>query len=338
MKNHKKMKGSLMLYGNKEIQDEILEQVRKFERKHNKKVIFGAVVGSISKGLERYDSDYDTRFLYLDPSENGYVRWDRVEENIAEKDVHLCYIPQKADCYIDGDDYRDRSCELGSDDKSFFYDKIAFWEITSFVNFLRNPKLDNKFSIGLYHIVAWTLNSPYCWDPYGIKSKISGLLDQMFVGQYEIAYYRNYICNALNKSPLRLREYLYSAYYALAIEYCIKFNRFAPVYFKSLLVLCEDDKLENRILDLEKKYYKMTAEKLESGETYERKMSNSLNVEHDSVIDDFLEMVLEKTKKDYEGNVNIGKEKYVDGIIGIILDSLKRPIVRGVNDFKLIEQ
>ena len=34
-----------MLYGNKEVQEEILKQVRKFEEKYNKKVVFGAMVG-----------------------------------------------------------------------------------------------------------------------------------------------------------------------------------------------------------------------------------------------------------------------------------------------------
>lgn len=188
-----------MLYGNAKVQAEILEHVGQFEKEYNKKVIFGSMVGSISKGLERFDSDYDTRFLYLDQSEQGIVRWDQTEEDIAEEQIHICYIPDRMNCYVGGRNYRDKYHEFELSDKSYFYDKIAFWELTSFVNFLKKPKLDNKFSVGLYHIVSWTFNSPFCWDPYGIAGKVRCLLDEMFIPEYEIQYYRNYIVNAKKK-------------------------------------------------------------------------------------------------------------------------------------------
>lgn len=82
-----------MLYGNENIQKEVLDRVKEFEEKYNRKVIFGAVLGSISQGKERYDSDYDSRFLYLDLSEHGYVRWNKLSRNIQECEIHQCYIP-----------------------------------------------------------------------------------------------------------------------------------------------------------------------------------------------------------------------------------------------------
>ncbi len=320
-----------MLYGNEIIQKEILNQVKKFETKYNKRVIFGAMVGSISKGAERYDSDYDTRFLYLDEGEHEFVRWDRLDD-IEENQIHYCYIPEKRDRHVAGDIYRNQYREFELEDKSLFYDKIAFWELTSFVNFLRKPELDHQFSLGLYHIVAWTFNSPYCWDPYGIKSKISSLIDQMFVSEYEIAYYRQYICNALNKSSMRVREYLYSVYYALAIEYCMKYNRFAPVYFKSLFVLCKDEKLRHAILKLEESYYNSVAEQMEAGKKYERKMANLFCINRNEIIDHFLEKVLEKTEGKNPNSYREKGEDCIDGIIEIIFNSLERPIVKGVND------
>lgn len=320
-----------MLYGNTEVQTEILEQVKNFEKKYNKKVIFGAMVGSISKGLERYDSDYDTRFLYLDQSEHDFVRWDKIEGEIAEEQIHMCYIPERMDCYIGGSDYRDKYREYELGDKSYFYDKIAFWELTSFINFLKKPKLDNKFSVGLYHIVSWTFNSPYCWDPYGIASKINCLLDEMFVPEYEIQYYRNYILKAQKKEPMMIREYLYSAYYALAIEYCLKHNRFAPVYFKSLLAMCMNERLEKTILELERGYYELVAKAINSGKGYERKMADLFSTYRNDIIDNFLNEVLAKTEK-YQCNDFRGIEvNYVGEIIEIILDSLKRPEVKDIN-------
>lgn len=321
-----------MLYGNRKIQDEILGKVKEFEEKYNKKVVFGAMVGSISKGVERYDSDYDTRFLYLDQSAQGFVRWDRVKEDIKERQIHQCYIPDSKDCFVDGVHYHDKQCEFMPEDKGLFYDKIAFWELTSFINFLRNPKLDNKFSVGLYHIVGWTFNSPFCWDPYGIKSKISCLLDEMFIKEYEIQYYRNYIQNTLKKSPVMLREYLYSSYYALAIQYCIKHEKFAPVYFRTLLAMCNNEKIEDAILKLEKRYYSSVAEKVQEGKLYERKMANSISVEKSSIIDNFLEEILKSTEVYYCDKIKENGKDYVERIISIILDSLNRPIVKDINE------
>ena len=54
-----------MLFGTLELQREVLEQAQKYAEKESMKLIFGAMVGSVSKGLHYADSDYDTRFLYL---------------------------------------------------------------------------------------------------------------------------------------------------------------------------------------------------------------------------------------------------------------------------------
>ena len=320
-----------MLYGNAKVQAEILEHVGQFEKEYNKKVIFGSMVGSISKGLERFDSDYDTRFLYLDQSEQGIVRWDQTEEDIAEEQIHICYIPDRMNCYVGGRNYRDKYHEFELSDKSYFYDKIAFWELTSFVNFLKKPKLDNKFSVGLYHIVSWTFNSPFCWDPYGIAGKVRCLLDEMFIPEYEIQYYRNYIVNAKKKDPLMIREYLYAAYYALAIEYCLKYNRFDPVYFKTLLKMCKYQELKAAIIKLEKKYYESVANTLSSGEKYKRKMGDYFNTHRDNVIDCFLEKVLAETAGYSCSDVIKNTSDCVSGILDIIFGSLHRPIVKGIN-------
>lgn len=321
-----------MLYGNAKVQAEILEHVGQFEKEYNKKVIFGSMVGSISKGLERFDSDYDTRFLYLDQSEQGIVRWDQTEEDIAEEQIHICYIPDRMNCYVGGRNYRDKYHEFELSDKSYFYDKIAFWELTSFVNFLKKPKLDNKFSVGLYHIVSWTFNSPFCWDPYGIAGKVRCLLDEMFIPEYEIQYYRNYIANAKKKDPLMIREYLYAAYYALAIEYCLKYSRFAPVYFKPLLAMCMNQRLEKAIRELERGYYESVTKALNKGMGYERKMTDSFSAYRNSIIDDFLNEALVKTEKFQGKDFRVIEIDYVGEIIEIILDSLKRPEVKNVND------
>ncbi len=300
-----------MLYGKDVVRDEILSRVREFEENYNRKVIFGSMVGSISKGIERYDSDYDTRFLYLDKTGDSFERWDKVSEIICEADVHKCYTPPEG----------------------LFYDKIAFWEFTSFISFLRKPQLDGKFSVGLHHIVGWTFNSPYCWDPYGIKSKIQFCLDNMCQVDYEVSYYKNYIENCLIKEETFMREYLYSCYYAIAIQYCVEYQRFAPVYFPTLLGFCKNKEVRAAIEQLQKGYYH-TADILynKSEEEYTRKMANSITVNRNEVIDSYLLETLSKVELWKKKKQLQQADDSVEQIISIIIDSLQRPLVRGVND------
>ena len=311
-----------MLYGNEKTKNEILNIVNGFEKNYNKKVVFGSVLGSISLGLQRYDSDYDSRFLYLDQSGED-IHWDKLTEDMIENQIHQCYFPKNG--YLDGVFVRNNRQVLKSDkefDKKLFYDKVAFWELTSYIELLRNPQLNNKFSTELYHTVAWMFHSPFCWDPYGIKNKISWILDEMFVLEYEIQFYRNYILNVLNTSKVTMKKYLYCVYFALAIEYCIKRNRFAPIYSKSLLAMCDNEKLKEAIITSEMKYYSLMNDKIKSGQQFERKMTSRLSAERNSVIDSFINEVLHKTEGYCTDNIKIENINYIEAIIDIVLESV----------------
>ena len=61
-------------------------------------------------------------------------------------------------------------------------------------------------------------------------------------------------------------------------------------------------------------------------------MANAISVERNRVIDCFLQDVLKRTEKYCDSGVQSSKKDYVDAIIDIIIGSLKRPIVRDVND------
>lgn len=301
-----------MLYGNENIKKEIVARVKRFEEETNRKVVFGAVVGSISKGAERYDSDYDTRFLYLDKKgEKEYIRWDE-KGDVHEADVHISVLPDKA---------------------GMFYDKIAFWELTSFFNYLYRPILDNNFSVGLYHIVGWTIFSPYVWDPYGIVSKIAPLIDDMFILDYEINYYRNYIKKSFVKETLLLREYLYSVFYAISIQYCYKYHRIAPVYFPTLLEFCNDNVLKRKIESLFSEYLEKNQREIEiKGKNFTRKMTNQVESERSYVIDCFLKKILDETTIYDSVNMKNVSKSHVDKIVKIVLESLNPHVVKDVNE------
>ena len=239
---------------------------------------------------------------------------------VNEGQLHYCYIPGTPGYYVEGDSYRNSVLKHEAKDKGLFYDKIAFWELTSFLGLLKYPELDGAFSVGLYHTAAWTFNSPYCWDPYGIKERISCLIDKMFVLEYEIQYYRNYILSMQNKDSVMLREYLYAAYYALAMEYCIKNNRFAPVYFKTLLSLCRNEELAKAVLKLEEDYYSFDLSEVESG-NYERKMMAQRKTVRNDVIDGFLRQIVDQTQN-YEGKMPKSGTDYRGKVVEIILDAL----------------
>lgn len=307
-----------MLYGNEHVQKKVLKHVKEFEEKYNRKMIFGAVLGSISQGKERYDSDYDSRFLYLDRTEQGYVRWDKLSRNIQENEIHQCYIPGRG--YMDGIACRENMQYL--QEKKLFYDKIAFWEFTSFVKLLVEPRLDNSFSVGLYHTAGWTFHSPFCWDPYGIKNKISCLVDELFNLEYEIQYYRDYILKIMKKDKVKLKEYLFSAYYALAMQYCICHHRFAPIYFKTLLATNRNDELESAILSLEQEYYHVMDVTIRTGDEFERKMTSEVYVKKNNVIEEFLAKVLAETEKYCKGTHSKQDEYYSEKIVEIVLDSV----------------
>lgn len=309
-----------MLYGNQKTQNEILHQVKNFENSYNKKVVFGAVLGSISQGIERYDSDYDSRFLYFDPMVQDCKGSDMPTGDLYEDQIHQCYIPKGG--VIGGASYRNGSLSLADRDKELFYDKIAFWELTSFIGFLVEPKIEGIISANLYHTVNWTFYSPFCWDPYGLKNKISYLIDEMFIPEYEIQFYCSYIQKAIKKKSVSLKEYLCSIYYALAIEYTIKHNRFAPIYFRSLLATCNDDKLKNAIFCLEKRYYDFANEKIKEGQYFERKMTILSIADRVDIIDNYIMEVLTKALTYNSDHVKINQRFYADKIIALILNAI----------------
>lgn len=201
-----------MLYGNIELQKEVLQEVNQYAKQEGIKPIFGAMVGSISKGLQYPDSDYDTRFLYL--------REDFPEKickpvHMKEEELVKRYYP-----------------------KDRVYEWIPFWEATSFFQFLTMPSFLNDFSVGLYNIVGWTMMSPYIWDPYGLQSRLMPLIHKIFHPEYEIAYHRGVLekySGEWGAESVIVKSYLYSVHAAATIEWSLKFREQPPVDLQILL-------------------------------------------------------------------------------------------------------
>ena len=201
-----------MLYGTLKQQEDVLEEARKYADEEGIKLIFGAMVGSVSKGLHYADSDYDTRFLYL---RKDFPEKICIPSKMKEEELVKRYYPK---------------------DKIFEW--IPFWEATSFLQFLDNPSFIGDFSVGLYNIVGWTFQSPYIWDPYGLQSKIMPLINTIFKKEYEISYHRTILQkykSELEKEHVIVKSCLYSLHAAATIEWCMRYNSQPPIDLQTLL-------------------------------------------------------------------------------------------------------
>lgn len=201
-----------MLYGSRERQELALREAHQYAESIGAKLIFGAMVGSVSKDLQYADSDYDTRFLYLreDFPEKICVPSEMTEEELVKR-----YYPE---------------------DEVFEW--IPFWEATSFLQFLLAPSFKDDFSVGLYNIVGWTFQSPYVWDPYGLQNRLIPLINKIFRCDYEAAYHKKVIekyREGLRLERVVTKDYLYAVHAAATIEWSLRYQEQPPISLETLL-------------------------------------------------------------------------------------------------------
>ena len=201
-----------MLYGSLERQELTLREAHKYAESIGAKLIFGAMVGSVSKNVQYADSDYDTRFLYLreDFPEKICVPSEMTEDELVKR-----YYPE---------------------DEVFEW--IPFWEATSFLQFLLTPSFKDDFSVGLYNIVGWTFQSPYVWDPYGLQNRLLPLMNKIFRSDYEIAYHKKEIeryREGLRQERAVAKDYLYTVHAAATIEWSMEYQEQPPIDLETLL-------------------------------------------------------------------------------------------------------
>lgn len=217
-----------MLYGSHEIQNIILNEVNRIEDEKNIKVIAGAMLGSIAKGIPRYFSDYDTRFLYIN---KNFMDLNIEDINLdipkIEGEIVYRYFPT---------------------DEQLFYDRIPFWELTAFLNFLRTPAIDSGISVGIYNMIPMTMLSPYIWDPYGVIEKIRPLIIEKANLLYEINYWLDYIyARTTEDKYINLKKYLDIIHAILTLKWIIDKEQFAPIHIDSLLAVCNNDEIAKEV-------------------------------------------------------------------------------------------
>lgn len=201
-----------MLFGSIELQNDVLQQAKEYADLHDMTLVYGAMVGSISKGLQYADSDYDTRFLFL---RKDFPEKICIPSEMKETELVKRYYPEGK-----------------------VYEWIPFWELTSFLQFLDKPSFLNDFSVGLYNIVGWTFMSPYIWDPYGLQSKLMPLINMAFNEKYEIKYHKGIIEKYIpefGRSKVISKSYLNALHAAATIEWSMIFHTSPPIDLQTLL-------------------------------------------------------------------------------------------------------
>lgn len=144
-----------------------------------------------------------------------YIPWE-----IAENKLHFKFNPQNG---------RNKQ-------NSVLDDCLPFWEATSFFQFLKHPSYTKEISLGLYNTFAWTMFSPYTWDPYGLQMKLIPFLNSAFNASWQFKWHKQILekYHASDKTSLSWKDYLKAIHAALSMDYIRARNEFSPIYLPDL--------------------------------------------------------------------------------------------------------
>lgn len=287
-----------MLYGDRLFVDGLMQEVTDIEEERRIKIIFGSTIGSISRGIQRYTSDYDVRFLYVDRNHNfidsGYRH---IEDRIR---------------------YR-----IFNDNKA--YNCIAFWETSAFLNFLHEPYINQGVKYKLARNVIWSFLSSYQFDPYGISGKILPLLTKVINIDCEINHHYTILgdyCRARN--PLVALDDYFKVTHAYLSLLWIKQERTVP----PLHIITLMSSADNEICDHINHY-------LAFNWSYKNKNVDSVNAEiTDSIYEQFTALMGEIQPREVDILNEFKKnESMVENILYIIQhEIINKKIIFHVND------
>ena len=302
-----------MIYGSEKFREEFLKDTFEYAEKHNWKVIFIGLVGSIGKGFPSADSDYDTRVLYLDnnaPAGKIFLPWEEKQDLLK----HQYYLNESE--VADGK----------------VWEWIPFWEATSFFQFLKNPHFsdaEEKHPSGLYNILAWTMNSPYCWDPYGLQMKLKPLVDKAFRAAVQLKYIRHEIERYYfkqDKNTISVKTYLRAIYCALSIDWILQTNTFNLTYLPTLVAMVCPENLRKKVLSLMDEQFTRSISYVEKNGSLNLGTTQlKLTMTHDKEIDGYIERMYDIPDSAFQKGAS-------DEEIDEILDSINRILFDSVND------
>jgi len=277
-----------MLYGDRLFVDGLMQEVSNVEAERGIRIIFGSTIGSISRGIQRYTSDYDVRFLYVDRSNSFIDSCDRhVEERIRYRIIN--------------------------DNKA--YNCIAFWETSAFLNFLCEPYISQGAQYKLARNVIWSFLSPYQFDPYGISSKISPLLTKAINIDCEINHHCTILrgCCQASSSFAPLADYFRAMHAYLSLLWIKQERTVPPLHIMTLMSLAD-----NEICDHINHY-------LAVNKSYNNNSVDSVNAEiSDSIYEQFTALMGEMQPREIDILNEFKKsERIVENILYVIQNEIE---------------
>ena len=308
-----------MLFGNKDFVEGYI--AKGSELAGGKEIVYGVTLGSIAKGIQRLDSDYDARLFTFEK--------DKITEAVKNGTADVKWIDD-AIRHIPGD----------SENNTLYYDKIPVWELNSFLDMLIDPRSEIRaIPVMQYYQVYYTFAAPYQYDPYGLCEKLSpiawSVMDRhLLLESFEKDLKRRYTFR--EDGTISSRDYLKTMYNLLSQKWVLELSDRPPVYLESLYYLVDDEAVIEKLREI---YTGLVKDALEE-EKYQRKVSKYYYMPADKALDDYIKRehdkvlsLWEQKKPEYDKIYDVQKQIAAVGKMrDIALRSLDEAVAKGIND------
>lgn len=306
-----------MLFGNQKFRQEFMQDVRDIAQQKGLRIVYGSLIGSLPQGIQCYDSDYDSVFLYINPD---------FPDNIMDADKST---------------YEEVLYRYYPEDPMSVYDSLTYRELSSFFGFLKNPSIQHENrDFGLYYYFAEVLLSPYTWDPYGIQMKVLPLLYRCYDHEMMLKAFVNKV-NLLKKNAdigktniYNYKFYIRKVLYAFFLEWSLQHHSFAPTYIDTVLQCSKDQDAARELKKILAEYRRLDIENYKKMDVSIIKEAHlSLEITKNEVLENFVNRVLDDAFKQIQESTQSERTctgKDIQQIINVVSASLNEEPVKGV--------
>lgn len=306
-----------MLFGNQKFRQGFMQDVKDIAQRKGLKIVFGSLIGSLPQGIQCYDSDYDSVFLYINQDFPDHI----IDADTSTyEEVLYRYYPV---------------------DPMSVYDSLTYRELTSFFGFMKNPSIQHENrDYGLYYYFAEVLLSPHTWDPYGIQMKVLPLLYRCYDHEMMLKAFVNKV-NLLKKNAdigkdglFNYKFYIRKILYAFFLEWSLEHHSFAPTYVDTVLQCSRNQTAAAELKKTLADYRRLDIENYKKLDVSVIKEAHlSLEVAENKVLESYVNRVLDDAHEQLQKSTQSGRictEQDIRRIINVVAASLNEEPVKGV--------
>ena len=272
-----------MLYGSDKFVSKSLKTIEDYCLKRDYTLVFGATVNSIGNRIQRYDSDYDGKFIYyINDLDNKYITIDEAYKK----------------CDRSGRFYIDVNKELG---EATPWEPALLWNSRSFMSLLVNPSNEIRNIIpAVYYQVLNVFSSPFYLDNFGIRKQIKSRVEEIIDFNYLLLYFKNRMglrSERDDKGRMLLKYYLSAIHCLLSMHWILVYECVPPYTIDALYYLCRPeiiDRINELRAVIDRKQRLLSADK--SGPIVQAFKTDSEFKEIQMVNDDLLDSFIDEKK------------------------------------------